>query len=207
MQVRLNQYGRMSDGVHLAADVYLPDGPGPFPVVLSRTPYGKAGPPEMNDFPGFAKRFSERGYAFVVQDCRGRFESEGHFEPLFDETRDGGDTLDWVANQSWCNGRIGLWGRSYMGMVQVPAASHGHEALRAIVPSVSSGSFFRDWIRYDGMLRLRQRGILVPLPYRRTHEYRGRAFHLGRPPFPAGSRRDRRAHWRARGQLTAVGGS
>ena len=150
MQVRLNQYGRMADGIHLAADIYMPDGPGPFPVVLSRTPYGKAGSPETNDFPGFAKRFSARGYAFVVQDCRGRFESEGHFEPLFVDTRDGRDTVDWVANQSWCNGRIGLWGQSYMGMVQVPAASHGHEALRAIVPSVSSGSFFRDWIRYDG---------------------------------------------------------
>ena len=137
------------DGVELATDVYLPDGSGgPFPTVVVRTPYHRVG------LQATAPAFTERGYAVVAQDCRGKYDSDGEFEPLVDEARDGQATLDWVANQSWCSGRIGLWGRSYLGIVQVPAASGGHEALRCIVPSVAPGSFFRDWLRYDGCFAL-----------------------------------------------------
>ena len=100
------------------------------------------------------RQFTNRGYAFVIQDCRGKYDSEGTFTPLADEARDGHATLDWVANQRWCNGRIGMWGRSYLGIVQVPAASGGHEALRCICPSVAPVSYFRDWIRYDGCFAL-----------------------------------------------------
>jgi putative CocE/NonD family hydrolase len=148
MQVRLCQKVSAEDGVHLATDVYLPNGPGPFPIVLVRTPYHRTG------WQRAAPRFVERGYGFVAQDCRGRFDSEGSFTPLVDEARDGQATIDWVANQRWCNGRIGLWGRSYPGIVQVPAASGGHEALRVILPSIAPASFFRDWIRYDGCFAL-----------------------------------------------------
>ena len=70
-------------GVHLATDVYLPDGPGPFPVVLARTPYGRAG------HGGGAASYSDAGYAYVVQDCRGKYDSEGTFRPLVDEVTDG----------------------------------------------------------------------------------------------------------------------
>jgi len=136
------------DGAGLATDVYLPDGPGPFPVVLVRTPYHRRG--HLNA----ARPFLERGYAYAVQDCRGRYDSDGVFTPLVDEQRDGQAALNWVAEQHWCNGRIGLWGRSYLGIVQVPAASGGHEALRCMAPSVAPGSFFRDWIRYDGCFAL-----------------------------------------------------
>lgn len=136
------------DGVGLATDVYLPDGPGPFPAILVRTPYHRRG--HLNT----ARPFLERGYAYAVQDCRGKFDSDGQFTPLVDEQRDGQSALDWVAQQRWCNGRIGLWGRSYLGIVQVPAASGGHEALRCVAPSVAPGSFFRDWIRYDGCFAL-----------------------------------------------------
>ena len=134
----------MEDGVHLATDVFFPEGPGPFPVVLARTPYHRVSKQ------GFAPSFTSRGYAFVIQDCRGKFDSEGEFTPLVDEARDGRATLDWVANEPWCNGRIGMWGRSYGGIVQVPAASGGHEALRCIAPSIAPGSFFRHWARYYG---------------------------------------------------------
>jgi uncharacterized protein len=137
-----------ADGVMLATDVYRPTGPGPHPVVLVRTPYHRKG--LENSAPGFV----ERGYALVAQDCRGKYDSDGHFEPLVHEAADGQATLDWIANQRWCNGRIGMWGRSYLGIVQVPAASSGHPALRCIVPSVAPGSFCRDWIRYDGCFAL-----------------------------------------------------
>lgn len=136
------------DGVNLATDVYLPDGPGSFPAIIVRTPYHRVG------HLGNATTFTSRGYAYVVQDCRGKYDSEGMFTPLVDEARDGQATIDWVANQKWCNGRIGLWGRSYLGIVQVPAASRGHEALRCIAPSVAPGSYFRDWLRYDGCFSL-----------------------------------------------------
>lgn len=148
MQVYINRRVPADDGIALATDVYMPDGPGPFPAVLVRTPYHRVGQQ------GMAPVFVDRGYALVAQDCRGKYDSDGVFTPLVDEARDGQATIDWVANQSWCNGRIGMWGRSYLGIVQAPAASGGHEALRCIVPSVAPGSFFRDWIRYDGCFAL-----------------------------------------------------
>ena len=111
MQVLLLQKVPVSDGVHLATDVYLPDGPGPFPVLFTRTPYHRAGAG------GTAQSYCNRGYAYVVQDARGRYDSEGMFHPLVDEARDGHDALDWIANQRWCNGRIGMVGRSYLGIV------------------------------------------------------------------------------------------
>jgi len=144
----IGQMAPAEDGVGLATDVYLPAGPGPFPTVLVRTPYHRRG--QL----GSARPFVEQGYAYAVQDCRGKYDSEGTFTPLADEARDGAAALDWVAEQTWCNGRIGLWGRSYLGIVQVPAASSGHEALRCIAPSVAPGSYFRDWIRYDGCFAL-----------------------------------------------------
>jgi putative CocE/NonD family hydrolase len=144
MKAHLVQKVRMSDGVHLATDVWLPEGVGPHPVLLTRTPYHRAGALQS------ARVYTDWGYAYVIQDCRGKYDSEGEFRPLADEARDGQDTLDWVAEQRWCNGRIGLVGKSYLGIVQIPAASGGHEALRCIVPGVAPNSFFRDWLRYDG---------------------------------------------------------
>jgi len=138
----------MEDGIRLATDIFFPDGPGPFPTVLTRTPYHRRSSQTT------APAFTERGYAYVTQDCRGKYDSEGEFTPLVDEARDGHATLDWIANQKWCNGRIGMWGRSYLGIVQTPAASGGHEALQCIAPSVAPGSYFRDWIRYDGCFGL-----------------------------------------------------
>ena len=137
-----------SSGFHLATDIWLPDGPGPFPTLIVRTPYHRKGGI------GMARRFVPWGYAVVVQDARGKFDSEGEFHPLMYEAEDGHDTIDWVANQSWCNGRIGLTGMSYLGIVQAPAASGGHEALKCISPGVAPTSFFRDWIRYDGCFAL-----------------------------------------------------
>ena len=144
MQALLYQRVPNREGHKLATDVWLPDGPGPFPAVLLRTPYNRT------RLAGQAEYFTERGYAYLVQDVRGKFDSEGVFRPLIYEGEDGQATLDWIANQKWCNGRIALTGKSYLGIVQIPAASGGHEALRCIVPGVAPVSFFIDWLRYDG---------------------------------------------------------
>ena len=148
MRALLCQRAPNREGLELATDVWLPDGPGPFPALLTRTPYHRAGSG------GAAARYAELGYAYVVQDCRGKYDSEGVFRPLVHEAEDGHDALDWIANQSWCNGRIGMVGRSYLGIVQIPAAGGGHEALRCIVPGVAPNEFFTDWVRYDGCFAL-----------------------------------------------------
>ena len=132
MQPLLCQKVPADDGINLATDVYFPDGQGPFPVVLVRTPYNRVGRQ------GIARQFVRRGYAFVVQDCRGKYDSEGPFTPLVDEVRDGQATLDWVANQRWCNGRIGMWGRSYLGIVQAPLKMR--RVIVECVRSVSQGA-------------------------------------------------------------------
>jgi len=136
-------------GIQLAADVYLPDGPGPFPVILVRTPYDRVG-----HLGKWSEPFVERGYAYVATDCRGRFESEGEFLRPFDEAVDGKATVEWVAEQKWCNGRIGMWGRSYGGLFQVPAAIWGHEAIRCICPTIVCARFFPNWARYNGCFAL-----------------------------------------------------
>ena len=141
MNVSIGIMVPMSDGIALATDVWTPAGPGPFPTLLVRTPYHRRQMPPM---------YVEHGYAMVVQDCRGKFDSEGLFTPLADEAQDGQDTVAWIADQKWCSGRIAMFGGSYLGFVQIPAAAGGHEALRCIVPQVAAISYFRDWARYDG---------------------------------------------------------
>ena len=111
MKACLVQKVRMSDGVHLATDVWLSEGTGPYPVLLTRTPYHRAGA-----F-GSARIFTSWGYAYVVQDMRGKYDSEGEFHALVDEMYDGHDTLDWIAEQKWCDGRIALVGKSYLGIL------------------------------------------------------------------------------------------
>ena len=122
----------MRDGVELAADVYRPAGEGKFPAILIRTPYNR-----KNEGLGSGNRFAKRGYAVCVQDVRGRFESGGVFRPLHQETADGSDTLDWLAGQTWCDGRVGMIGGSYCGIVQWYAAKSGNPHLKAIVPQVA----------------------------------------------------------------------
>jgi putative CocE/NonD family hydrolase len=138
-----------ADGVELAADIYLPEGPGPFPVILTRTPYDR-----VQHLGGHAADLVKYGYAYVATDCRGRFESAGTFTRMFDEVDDGQATVDWIAEQSWCNGRIGMWGLSYGAAFQVPAAVGGHEAIRCLCPSVVCVRFFENWSRYDGCFAL-----------------------------------------------------
>lgn len=130
----------MPDGVRLVADRYAPKSPGKFPTILMRTPYGRNEQGGMlgtlNIF--FAQRLAERGYNVIFQDTRGRFDSEGEFEPFVDETRDGVATIEWIAQQPWFEGHLGMWGQSYGGYVQWAVAADAPDCLQAIVPSVAA---------------------------------------------------------------------
>lgn len=131
LEARLNVMIPMRDGTKLAANVFLPKTGGPFPVLLMRTPYGKLG-----EGSGEAKRYTAGGYAFVTQDCRGRGDSEGKWDPFAADVEDGFDTQEWVGAQGWCNGKIGTVGGSYVGWTQWAAAPRSSKYLKAMMPVV-----------------------------------------------------------------------
>ncbi len=122
----------MRDGTKLSTDLYLPKGKGPFPVLLGRTPYGNHDPLRIAGKVWMA----QRGMAFAFQDCRGRHDSEGEWEPFRSERRDGFDTLTWLAKQKFCSGNIGMMGGSYEGYCTWIVAPEAHPALKAIAPLV-----------------------------------------------------------------------
>jgi len=127
----------MRDSTVLRADIYRPPGDGPFPVLLYRTPYGKHY--AVESYPTHRKAV-ERGYAVVLQDVRGRYASDGIFVPYRNEGRDGFDTIEWAATQSWSNGDVGTFGLSYPGAVQWLAALEGPPSLKAMAPAMTFSS-------------------------------------------------------------------
>jgi predicted acyl esterase len=139
----------MRDGVILRARILRPDGPGPFPTLVYRTPYGAAA--ALEDDTTF-ERAVERGYAVVVQDVRGRYRSDGVFRPYEHEGRDGYDTIEWAAQQPWSDGNIGTFGLSYPGAVQWLAALESPPHLKAMVPAMTFSTpqnFFYAWGVWD----------------------------------------------------------
>ncbi|WP_155287785.1 CocE/NonD family hydrolase [Lacticaseibacillus zhaodongensis] len=142
----LNVQVPMRDGVMLGTTVILPaDTDGPFSIVMERTPYDR-----RRLIPGM-QRFVQRGYAVVLQDVRGRSGSEGEWVPMKHERDDGADTLNWIAQQPWSNGRVGMIGGSYDGYVQWAAAASGNPHLKAIVSMVTAGGPFTDILYRKGM--------------------------------------------------------
>jgi len=132
IEIRTNVMIPMRDGVKLAANVALPNPEGKFPVIIVRTPYGK-GNGENDD----GRYHAARGYAFVIQDCRGTGKSGGEWHPGVHERADGLDTHEWVLAQPWCNGTIGTTGGSYLGYTQwivAPDAGDSLKAMFTIVP-------------------------------------------------------------------------
>jgi hypothetical protein len=142
---------RMRDGVTLYADVYRPVGEGRQPVLVSRTPYSTERFPTAYDA---AVYLAQRGYVYVFQDIRGRHESEGRWEPFFDDEKDGYDTVEWAAKQPWSNGKVAMQGGSYLGQNQWRAAQAAPPSLVTIFPMVSSTSLYHDWITLNGGWRL-----------------------------------------------------
>jgi len=143
----------MRDGVRLSANVFRPPASGRYPTILVRTPYGKGAAISPTYAP-----FVEHGYAVVVEDVRGRYASEGAFRPLEQEPADGDDTLNWVARQPWSDGRIGMLGGSYLGIVQWKVAALNNPHLKAIFPAVSGCDDYRDrFYSPGGAMKLGQR--------------------------------------------------
>ena len=143
----------MRDGVILRADVYRPDGENPVPAIVYRTPYDRSSPliPLAAVDP---ERAVEAGFALVVQDVRGRYGSDGSFYTFSHEGRDGFDTIEWAASQPWCDGAVGMAGRSYGGAAQWLAALERPPHLRAIAPVVIGTDFFHNWVYQGGAFQL-----------------------------------------------------
>lgn len=143
----------LRDGVLLAMDVLRPEEPGAYPVVLMRTPYNKVAALAAPRGRAFMDRLVRAGYIVAVQDCRGRFNSDGVFDPYRQEHADGFDTVEWLADQDWCDGNVGMIGGSYVGQTQWFAASQAPAALKAIVPTVSPpGNPFLNEPLYGGVM-------------------------------------------------------
>jgi uncharacterized protein len=140
----------MRDGISISADVYLPIGGSSLPTIVQWTPYEST----RERFISWGVWFAERGYAAVVVDVRGRYESDGHFTAWERDGEDAHDTLTWAAGEQWCNGRIGTWGRSYGGLVQWQLAHLGHPNLACIAPQVIHDDYFWDGYWTGGAFQL-----------------------------------------------------
>ena len=141
------------DGVTLRADVYRPDEPGRFPVLLRRTPYGKRGNDLAAPF-SEAHYFASHGYVVVVQDTRGRFASEGAWYPFIYEARDGYDTIEWAATLPVSTGVVGTFGQSYGAIIQYLAATQRPPHLRTCIPVSAYQLTFENYWYNGGALEL-----------------------------------------------------
>ncbi len=136
----------MRDGIALATDVYLPAEGDRFPVVLVRTAYNRT---LFND-----SSFPQHGIAYMVQDCRGRYDAEGVHNPFIAEGDDGVDTLEWLGSQPWCDGRVGMFGDSYLAATQFYLAPSGHPLLKALNPRFMCGDGWKHAYYCDGAFSL-----------------------------------------------------
>lgn len=162
---KIEVFTPMRDGVKLASTVYLPQGQGngPWPVILTRTPYIKDSARYASV--EAAKRYTDKGYVYVVQDSRGKGHSEGFYEAFANDIDDGYDTVEWLAVQSWSNGKIGITGGSAMGIAANAAAAanppHLVAAYVVVAPvdrlqTTAINGVFKDadtagWLRRQGV--------------------------------------------------------
>ena len=151
-KVVLGNMVSMRDGVRISVDLYRPEAPGRFPVILTHTGYSNLG-----GRAGFgtdrAKWFARRGYVFAISDLRGRYDSEGETD-IFDEKHktDGYDLVEWLARQSWSNGKVGMTGSSYLGWTQWWTATQTPPSLKAIAPEVAPPDQFFNAPYQNGIL-------------------------------------------------------
>ena len=135
---------KMRDGVQLVADIYRPRTDGKFPVLLERTPYNRKGDSSS------AYALSSYGYVVILQDTRGRFDSEGDFYPFKYECQDGYDAVEWAAALDYANGQVGMFGGSYVGATQMLAAMAKPPHLAAICPYVTASEYYEGWTYQGG---------------------------------------------------------
>ena len=143
----------MEDGAVLRADIYRPTGSGPFPVILMRSPYDKTA--GQSNF-GYTHPtwYARHGYIVVQQDCRGRWSSDGDFYPFRSEATDGYRTIEWAASLPGTTGRVGMYGYSYPGVLQLQAAASRAPHLATICPGFCSHDFYDGWLYDRGAFRL-----------------------------------------------------
>lgn len=137
---------KMRDGVSLAADIYRPVSEEKFPVLLERTPYNRNGEAAM------ANELASHGYVVVLQDTRGRYASGGEFYPFRNESFDGYDTVEWAARLDHSNGKVGMFGGSYVGATQMLAAMATPPHLTSIFPYVTASEYYDGWTYQSGAL-------------------------------------------------------
>jgi putative CocE/NonD family hydrolase len=149
------EYTPMRDGVRLATEVYLPGTAGKYPVVMQRTPYNRNGAAVDNNCNNTTLQFfAKNGYAALNQDVRGMFRSEGTFNAMVQEARDGYDAIEWAAVQSWSTGRIGMFSGSYVGLTQWQPAIHTPPHLTAISPNVTASDYHDHWTYVNSVFDL-----------------------------------------------------
>jgi uncharacterized protein len=136
---------KMRDGVSLVADIYRPKAEGKFPVLLTRTPYNRRDP-------ATGIYLASHGYVVIQQDTRGRFDSEGEFYPFRYEMNDGYDTIEWAASLPYADGRVGMYGGSYVGATQMLAAASNPPHLVCIFPYVTAMEYYEGWTYEGGAL-------------------------------------------------------
>jgi len=138
---------KMRDGVVLRGDIFRPDTEGKFPVLLQRTPYRRA--VTWGYDVDFAQRAASHGYVVFLQDVRGRYTSDGEWYPFLHESEDGYDTIEWIAAQPYSDGRVGMFGGSYVGATQLLAAIAHPPHLAGICPIVTASDYHNGW-SYQG---------------------------------------------------------
>ena len=143
---------QMRDGTTLYADIYRPVGDGPFPVILMRLPYNKA-KAETSAY-AHPAWYARHGYMVVVQDVRGRWASEGEFYPFRHEMTDGYDSVEWAARLPGANGKVGMYGFSYVGATQLLAAIMQPPHLTCICPGLTPSQYYEDWAYNGGAFAL-----------------------------------------------------
>ena len=144
----------MRDGTKTFCDLYIPKSENSTPVLLQRTPYNKSSPQSRSGSSVDPIIAAQNGFATVIQDVRGRFSSHGEFYPLINEIDDGYDSIEWISNQNWSDGKVGMYGGSYVGATQWLAAISGHPALSAIAPSVTASNYHDGWTWQGGAFSL-----------------------------------------------------
>jgi putative CocE/NonD family hydrolase len=157
VRVEFDVEARMRDGAILRANVYRPDGPGAWPTLLARTPYGKDLPPAAGWLDPV--QTAARGFMVVIQDTRGRFASDGEWDPFRFEREDGFDSVEWAARLAGSNGRVGMYGASYWGNSQWMAAAERPPSLAAITPSITWSDPMDGLFARGGAVEL---GLAVP---------------------------------------------
>ncbi len=138
------------DGVSLGADIYRPKAEGKFPALLERTPYDKHRMTYSGA--GFGVKAAAHGYVYIIQDCRGRFTSEGEWYPFKYESQDGYDAVEWAAALPYANGKVGLVGMSYVGVTQMLAAIGAPPHLAGILPMITGSNYHENWTYQGGAL-------------------------------------------------------